>query len=220
MSPESGAPHARVGSVCPSHNFPPYGCRVTSVAPDPRVSLSPRAAEIARAARALLEEEGSHALSMRNIASRLGIRAASLYEHFADKRAVENAIMAASLWEQGDALHAALDEWPEEQPIVAIARAFRRFAIAHPELYKLSMSRDLDRDAPDVDTAELYAGEPIRAQVGAHREMSLSIWAFAHGMVDLELNERFPPGFDLDEIWAAGLQSLIAGLERRSGADA
>ena len=181
---------------------------------DPRVSLTPRAAEIAREARALLEQEGLDALSMRNIASRLGIRAASLYEHFADKRAVENAIIAAGLYEQGDHIVAKLEATQDGQVLPTIFSAFREFANAHPQLYKLLMARDLDRDAPDVAAAELWAGHRLRDEVGEFREVSLSLWSFAHGVVDLELNERFPPGFDIDAIYRTGMTGLLEYLER------
>lgn len=193
---------------------------VTSVSPAPqvRVSLSPRAAEIAAAARELLEAEGLAALSMRNIAGQLGIRAASLYEHFADKRAVENAIIASGLYDQGDYIRAQL-ALSADAPIPVIARSFRAYALAHPALYRLLMSRDLDRAAPDVAAAEQYAGGPIREHAGDQPEFSLSLWAFAHGMVDLELNERFPPGFDIDAVWASGIQALIDGLGARRKAE-
>lgn len=179
-----------------------------------RVTLTPRAAEIAAAARELLEAEGIAALSMRNIAAQLGMRAASLYEHFADKRSVENAIIAAGLYDQGDYIKAAIEAAPGAPRIPTIAKAFREHALAHPELYRLIMARDLDRDAPDVADAELYAGSEIRKEVGEHRNFSLSTWAFAHGMVDLEINQRFPPGFDVDDVWAAGIGALVEGLDR------
>jgi AcrR family transcriptional regulator len=49
--------------------------------------LTPRAREIVAAARAILEEGGPEALSMRAIAERLGIRAPSLYKHVPDREA-------------------------------------------------------------------------------------------------------------------------------------
>lgn len=188
-----------------------------SFAPAVRVSLSPRAAEIAAAARELLEAEGLSALSMRNIAGQLGIRAASLYEHFADKRAVENAIIASGLYDQGDYIRAQLED-SDDAAIPVIARAFRAFALAHPALYRLLMSRDLDRAAPDVAAAEQHAGGPVRDHAGDQPDFSLSLWAFAHGMVDLELNERFPPGFDIDAVWVAGISALVDGLDARRAA--
>ena len=35
-----------------------------------------------------------------------------------------------------------------------------------------------------------------------------AVWAFAHGMVALELAQRFPPGTDLEPAWSAGISAL------------
>jgi hypothetical protein len=44
--------------------------------------------------------------------------------------------------------------------------------------------------------------------VGSDRDVSLALWAFAHGMVVLELNDRFPPDADLDAAWRRGLTAF------------
>jgi len=38
-----------------------------------------------------------------------------------------------------------------------------------------------------------------------------AVWAFAHGMVLLELDQRFPPDADLDAAWHAGIAAFQAG---------
>ena len=73
---------------------------MASSAPD---RLSPRAHEIVDAARTLLEEEGLDALSMRRLADRIGIRAPSLYKHFADKQDLEAALISDGFVEQARA---------------------------------------------------------------------------------------------------------------------
>lgn len=155
---------------------------------------------------------------MRNIGARLGIRAASLYEHFADKRAVENAIIAATMWEQGDYITARVAE-SSDPALTTIARAFREFGLAHPALYRLIMSRDLDRGAPDVAAAEQNAGAALRETAGeGNSEIALAFWAFSHGALDLELNHRFPPGFDVELVWEIGINAIAQRLdEARAG---
>jgi hypothetical protein len=32
------------------------------------------------------------------------------------------------------------------------------------------------------------------------------VWALAHGLVDLELAHRFPPGADIDQTWRTALR--------------
>jgi hypothetical protein len=38
-----------------------------------------------------------------------------------------------------------------------------------------------------------------------------ALWAFAHGTVMLELDQRFPPGADLDAAWEAGIAAFQTG---------
>jgi AcrR family transcriptional regulator len=171
---------------------------------------STRRAQIVAAARRLLEEEGPEALSMRNVAAEIGIRAPSLYEHVADKRALESAIIAAGLNEQGVAFREALAADDAGDPLAAIAEAWRRWARAHPHLYALIYARDLDRSDPAVADAELAAGAPLREIVDGDLVTARVIWAFAHGMVNLELTDRFPPGTDVEALWERGLGALRA----------
>jgi AcrR family transcriptional regulator len=165
-----------------------------------------RFAQIVAAARRLLEEQGPEALSMRNVAAQIGIRAPSLYEHVADKRTLENALVAAGLNEQADALTAAMDG--ASDPLTSAGRAWRAWALAHPHVYRLINARGLDRDVADVAAAEQRASHPIRELTGGDLASARVIWAFAHGMTMLELNQRFPPGPAIDELWDRGLEAL------------
>jgi AcrR family transcriptional regulator len=173
---------------------------------------STRRAQIVAAARRLLEEEGPEALSMRNVAAEIGIRAPSLYEHVADKRALESAIIAAGLNEQALAFREALTADASGDPLTALAQAWRRWARAHPHVYGLIYARDLDRSDPAVAEAELAAGAPIREICDGDLVTARVVWAFAHGMVNLELTDRFPPGTDVEALWSRGLDALRALL--------
>ncbi|MEV4253153.1 TetR/AcrR family transcriptional regulator [Spirillospora sp. NPDC049652] len=165
----------------------------------------PRSRQIVDAARELLETEGAAALTMRRIADRLGIRAPSLYKHFPDKQAVEAELIAAGLMEMAEAQEAALAGGPE-QPLVALGAAYRAYALAHPHLYRLMTEGPLPRHLLP-DGLEARAAEPlVRVVPGEHR--SRAVWAFAHGMVTLELDGRFPPDADLDHAWRIGLTAF------------
>jgi len=175
----------------------------------PRLAdLSPRAIEIVAVARRLLERDGPEGLSMRRIAAELDLRAPSLYEHVADKRTLENAMISQAFYEQGDVTRAAVDAARAAggDPIGAIGQAFRGYALAHPHLYRL-MTQRLDRAALDPG-AELYAGEALRDAVDGDLVKARVLWAFAHGLIMLELNDRFPPGTDPDGLWESGLAAL------------
>jgi AcrR family transcriptional regulator len=165
---------------------------------------SARAREVAEEARRLLEEEGAEALTMRRLAERLGIRAPTLYKHLPDKAAVEAAIIATGLEEAAQVFEAAVDG--ADDPLSALAAAYRGFALAHPHLYRLMSNGPLPRHRlpPGV---EARAAAPV-LQVAGTQARARALWAFAHGMVILELDHRFPPDADLDAAWQAGLSAF------------
>jgi AcrR family transcriptional regulator len=167
--------------------------------------LSPRATEIVAVARELLEEEGPDALSMRRLAERLGIRAPSIYKHLPDKQALEAALISAGFEEAAAQFEEAVRG--ADEPLAALGAAYRAFAHDHPHLYRLMTERPLPRErlTPGV---EERAAAPLVAAVGGDEDLARAVWAFAHGMVILELNERFPPGADLDAAWARGISAF------------
>jgi AcrR family transcriptional regulator len=166
--------------------------------------LSPRAREIVAAARELLDEEGGDGLSMRRVAERLGIRAPSIYKHLTDKEALEDAIISDGFAELAAAFAPAV---AARDPLPELAAAYRRFAAAHPHLYRLMTERPLRRErlAPGAEEA---AAAPVIAAVGGDEHLARAVWAFAHGMTILELNGRFPPGADLDAAWERGIAAF------------
>jgi AcrR family transcriptional regulator len=173
-------------------------------------TLSPRAREIVAAARELLERDGRDGLSMRRIADRLGIRAPSIYKHVPDKQALEAAIVSAGFEEAAERFEAALrDADVVEPPLAAVGRAYREFAREHPHLYDLMMSGPLPRERL-VPGVEARAAAPVIEAVGGDEHAARAAFAFAHGMVVLELADRFPPGADIDAAWARGLAALAA----------
>jgi hypothetical protein len=56
---------------------------------------------------------------------------------------------------------------------------------------------------------EARAAAPLLEAAG-DQDRARAVWAFAHGMVILELNGRFPADADLDAAWQAGITALQA----------
>jgi AcrR family transcriptional regulator len=167
--------------------------------------VTPRRREIAAAARALLDEEGTGALTMRAVADRLGIRAPSLYKHFAGKEALESAVISGGFAELAEAFEEAVDG--ADDRLGALAAAYREFALDRPYLYRLMTERPLRRDLLEPGVEE-RAARPLVEAVGGDEALARAAWAFAHGMTILELNGRFPPTADLEAAWRAGLHGL------------
>jgi len=152
-----------------------------------------RQQEILDAARDLLVRDGVEALSVGRIAQALGIKPPSLYKHFDGKRAIEAALIADGLADFADALERA------GAGLRDFAETYRSFALANPERYRLMTERPLPRDRLP-EGLEARAAAPILAAV-ADPDLARAAWAFAHGMVTLELAGRFPPGADLSAAW-------------------
>ncbi len=167
-------------------------------------AASPRARTVVAAARQILEQDGRDGLTMRRLGEAVGIRAPSLYKHFPDKAAVEIALIDDGFAEIADAFEEALAE--HGASLTTLTTAYRAFARAHPHLYRLITEGPLPRERlqPGV---EARAAAPL-LRVTGDPDLARAVWAFAHGMVILELDGRFPPGADLDAAWAAGIAAF------------
>ena len=168
---------------------------------------SSRAHEIVSVARELLESEGPEALTMRRLADALGLRAPSLYKHLPHKAALEVAIITDGFEEAAIAFEEATNG--VDKPLGALVQAYRSFVSAHPHLYRLMTERPLPREQlpPGLEArtaAPLVhaTGSPARARAA---------WAFIHGMVMLELNQRFPPDGLTETAWQSGITAFAHG---------
>jgi AcrR family transcriptional regulator len=169
-------------------------------------SLSPRRREIVETALRILEAEGREALTMRHLAEAIGIRAPSLYKHFPDKAAVEIALIEIGFTGMAEALESALDQAGDRSALERLAVAYRQYALDHPHLYRLLTGEPLPRERLRPGIEERAALPLVRTVKDGDRARAL--WAFAHGMVILELNGRFPPDADLDAAWRAGVEAF------------
>ncbi len=173
---------------------------------------SARVTQIVAAARRLIEAEGAEALTMRRLGDELGIRAPSLYKHLAGREAVLAQLVEDTLFETGDLMHSAVSAPVAGAPVAALLAAYRHFGRSHPNLYRLVTAGGLSRPAL-TPGLEDWAGEPFyRATGDPYRAQAL--WAFAHGTLTLEIDERFLPGSDLDRTWQAGARAFTPGSPR------
>jgi AcrR family transcriptional regulator len=165
---------------------------------------STRGRQIVDVARQLLETEGAQALTMRRLADELGIRAPSLYKHLPDKAALEAAIIADGFREAATAFEMAVDG--ARDPMAELVAAYRAFAVAHPHLYRLMTGTPLPRERLPAGLEERTAAPLLRATGSPAR--ARAAWAFIHGMIILELNERFPSDGLTELAWDSGIQAF------------
>ena len=157
--------------------------------------------EILAVAETVLEAEGPDGLTMRRLADELGIQAPSLYKHVTSKEDIEAGLQERALRAVGAAVTSA------GPGLLELATAYRAWATAHPRLYELATRRPLQREAlpPGLEAA---TAAPLVAAAGGDEHLARALWALVHGLVDLELARRFPPGADLDRTWRTALTAF------------
>jgi AcrR family transcriptional regulator len=184
--------------------------RPAPAAPD----RSRRASDIVAAARDLLEADGPEAVTMRRIGAALGIRAPSIYKHLPGKRAVEVALIVDALAEIGEILHRSTEAGGGDA-IARLLSAYRAHALSHPNLYRLATGGPLPRDEIPAGLEE-WAGRPFFTVTG-DPFVAQALWSFAHGMVILELDDRYPSTSELDRTWKAGADAFAAASAGATG---
>lgn len=102
----------------------------------PAPALTSTAAIVA-AGRRLLEERGADALTMRDIAEAVGVRAPSLYKRVRDRTDLVRLILESVTDELADALDKAAGSGDPVQDLKAMADAYRAFAHANPAAWAL-----------------------------------------------------------------------------------
>ena len=87
-------------------------------------------------------------------------------------------------------------------PVRSLLDAYRRAALASPALYRLATAGPLPREDLSPGLEE-WAGQPFFLATGDPWRAQAR-FSFAHGMVTLELDNRFPEGNDLGRTWNSG----------------
>ncbi|MQA77477.1 MAG: TetR family transcriptional regulator [Streptosporangiales bacterium] len=188
---------------------------------------------IARTALAIFDGDGGAAVTVRNIAARLGVQSPSLYNHVASKDEILDAVTEL-IDQQID--HSPLDDPDWRRGLAAFARSYRHAFRQHPEALAVIARRAVETDAAlsayDAALAALQrAGwSPAAAlRVFAALEylvLGSALVPFTSGFVrqPAEYAGQFPAlarslaGTDLDTVDDAGfefgLELILDGLAR------
>ncbi|MEM9612984.1 MAG: TetR/AcrR family transcriptional regulator [Actinomycetota bacterium] len=201
--------------------------------------------QIVEIGRRQLEAGGVSAVSWRAIAREVGMNPASLYTYVDGVDDLYTRILLQSFKRFGDAVHEAMaeDGRPPRDRLVAGARAFRAWALAHPSEFNLLYTDQLPDyeappDGPTVEAqrqaiipfaqaiAELVGEtEPMRLVSAADDERTRLVFtmrAVMHGYTTLEVNNHAPyldgTGDEMIEALERVLDDLVA-MARAKGDD-
>lgn len=173
-------------------------------------------ARILEEAGRMIAQEGYEALSLAKLAGALGIKAPSLYKHFASKGDLLRALNAATAQQLSQALVKAAGTAAGESALLAIGRAYRQFAHSQPHAYFLAYGRTPPDARPDdhfLEGLALPLEQAWAACVGAEKALPAlrGQWALAHGWVTLELENHIRRGGDLDATYEQVMRAYVRG---------
>jgi AcrR family transcriptional regulator len=176
--------------------------------------------KILAAARALLEQEGAGAVSMRRVADAVGITPMAIYRHFANRDTLLKAVADAAFLEVAG-------EWSRHARHPDLMHALRHsmenyldYALRHPHMfdYNFSVARDDARRFPEDFRARCSPTLNVVADMLAEGmrlgllrdadpwDIAMTLWAQAHGLIALYRAGRF--SYDEAQFRAFYLQSI------------
>jgi AcrR family transcriptional regulator len=161
------------------------------------------------AATEAIAESGPAALSLRDLARRVGVSHAAPAHHFGDKTGLLTAVAVEGLELLAVELEAAGAD------ILASGRAYVAFAASHRAHFEVMFQPSLLHvQDPTLVAARQRAGQALRAGLedprvagGAPAESGLAAWSIVHGFATLWLAGALPP--DLGEDAAAAATPVI-----------
>lgn len=148
------------------------------------------------AAMAALREGGADSVGLRDVARRAGVSPAAPYRHYQNRAALLAAVAAEGFEAFRRMQEAARESVPEDEQFAAMARAYVRFAIANPQLFRLMFSAELDMNMhPELRAAADAAYAPLARAAAredniAPEEVAIAAWAFVHGLSVLLLDNQ------------------------------
>jgi AcrR family transcriptional regulator len=148
---------------------------------------------VLEAAVALVDARGVEALSMRKLATELGVEAMSLYHHVPSKDALLDGIVESVL----DEVHVPAAHGTWQETLRELALRHRAAALRHPRVMLLYSSRTVTspawrRAVEDTFTVLQRAGFTADEAVSTYR----TFWGFVVGYVHAELRNADSPGLD------------------------
>ncbi len=176
---------------------------------------------VIRTAAALLEEDGTGAMSLTRLADKLGIRTPSLYNHIDGLDGLHRDLTLMSARNLADRMEQAAIGRSGHQAILAIAQAYRNYIKSAPALYQNSLraSGNLAQKDPDLEALEertvhvvlvVVKSFGLRGNDAIHAVRGLR--SLIHGFASLEVAGGFGMPLDCDESFRRLLDIFIRGL--------
>jgi AcrR family transcriptional regulator len=183
---------------------------------------------IAETALKLLESGGEDGVSMRRVATAVGITPMAIYHHFADRKTLLNFVVDREFTKYSESLQATPRRGTYESQILTCMDAYIDYAFAHPRIfdYVFAEPRPGARRFPedfrarrsptlnpvaDLLQKAMEAGYLKQDDVW---ELAMELWAHAHGYVALYRGGRFDlPEKEFRALVRRSIRRMIHGLK-------
>lgn len=181
------------------------------------------------AAERLFAEHGPDGVTMRQLASALGVSPMTPYRYFKDKDAILAAVRASGFARFASALEAATQASTDGvNRTETTGRAYVKFALENPDAYRLmfDFSQPNEADYPEL----VEASARSRAMLIRHAEglvkageaegdpvmIAHIIWASLHGELVLQMAGKLSPDVDPSALRREAFQAILRGLKPRA----
>lgn len=187
----------------------------------PRAGLDPEI--VAQAAAVIVDADGLAALTLSRLAAALGVAPPSLYKHVAGLDDLVLRLTTISIRRLAEDLTAAAVGRSGRQALLAIADAYRRFAIEHAGLYALIQAvpepMSNEQRAGIAQALEIFRAVAVSYDVpdGLLVHAIRMVRAGLHGFADIEARGGFQLPQSVDRSFTVLIDALDASLKHLGG---
>ncbi|MBY0289666.1 MAG: WHG domain-containing protein [Mycobacteriaceae bacterium] len=176
---------------------------------------------IVNAALTFLDREGWDALTINALATQLGTKGPSLYNHVQSLEDLRRTVRMRVVADIIGMLNTVGQGRTRDDAVTAMASAYRSYAHHHPGRYSAFTRMPLGGDDPEFTEATRAAAAPVISVLGSYGldgenafYAALEFWSAMHGFVLLEMTGAMN-GIDADAVYSDMVVRLASGMERR-----
>lgn len=177
---------------------------------------------IVNAALTFLDRDGWDALTINALATQLGTKGPSLYNHVDSLDDLRHTVRMRVVGDIIEMLNTVGQGRTRDDAVMAMASAYRSYAHHHPGRYSAFTRMPLGGDDPDFTDATRAAAAPVMAVLASYGldgedafHAALEFWSALHGFVLLEMTGVMNGIVDTDTVFNDMVMRLAAGMQRR-----
>ncbi|AGB21398.1 transcriptional regulator [Mycobacterium sp. JS623] len=176
---------------------------------------------IVNAALTFLDREGWDALTINALATQLGTKGPSLYNHVQSLEDLRRTVRMRVVGDIIEMLTTVGEGRTRDDAVTVMASAYRSYAHHHPGRYSAFTRMPLGGDDPEFTNATRAAAAPVISVLASYGldgdaafYAALEFWSAMHGFVLLEMTGAMN-GIDTDAVFTDMVMRLATGMERR-----